>query len=274
MFKHSPDGERVNKDVLARAIARELKEGRATEHGGVWFDTRGVDRERMLSAYAPFVNRYKNVGIDLFSEPVEVANAAHTSLGGVKVNSKCETDIAGLYAAGEAIGNLHGANRIGGSAGTETLVFGRHAAESIKENGKSSAVSVKEEDIGKLFSRPGAPIEDNRLKQMRAEAKDLLGQYLGVEREEEGLKTAIKTLEELYKEVCSSSYGEQNATVFEQMSLENLLITALALAKSALLRDDSIGSHLRTDHTSPSENVYRTDVQIIGDEISVTKIHL
>jgi len=274
MFKHSPDGERVNKDVLARAIARELKEGRATEHGGVWFDTRGVDRERMLSAYAPFVNRYKNVGIDLFSEPVEVANAAHTSLGGVKVNSKCETDIAGLYAAGEAIGNLHGANRIGGSAGTETLVFGRHAAESIKENGKSSAVSVKEEDIGKLFSRPGAPIEDDRLKQMRAEAKDLLGQYLGVEREEEGLKTAIKALEELYKEVCSSSYGEQNATVFEQMSLENLLITALALAKSALLRDDSIGSHLRTDHKTPSENVYRTDVQIIGDEISVTKIHL
>lgn len=275
MLSYSEDGERVNKDVLARAIARELREGRASEHGGVWFDCRGVDAQRMLSAYEPFVKRYKNVGIDLLAEPVEVANAAHTSLGGVKVNAHCQSDIVGLFAAGEALGNLHGANRIGGSAGTETLVFGVHVAQGIRE----SADLVASADPSKLAdcfladsSQPALSFE--RAEQIKREAKDLLGLYLGVEREEAGLTVAISELERLYAEVRTCSLGTSGRSLFEKISLENLLITALALAKSARLRDDSAGSHLRIDQQSSSPRIYRTEVRLVGDDVQASKFYL
>lgn len=272
MLKYSADGERVNKDVLARAIAKELREGRGTERGGVWFDNRGVDPERMLSAYAPFVKRYENVGIDLLTTPVEVANAAHTSLGGIKVNSRCETDVKGLFAAGEAIGNLHGANRIGGSAGTETLVFGKHAAEVIKNDVRPATVEVNSDEIEKLFEQTSTKISVDRLNEIRNQASDLLGKHLGVEREENGLKIAVCELEKLYHEVCESSAEADAKSVFERLSLENMLITAVALAKSALLRGDSVGSHLRIDNPSLPKAIYRTDVRIVGTDVAVTKI--
>ena len=274
MLSYSSDAERVNKDVLARAIAKELREGRASEHGGVWFDCRGVDAQRMLSAYEPFVRRYQNVGIDLLSEPVEVANAAHTSLGGVKVNAHCESEVDGLFAAGEALGNLHGANRIGGSAGTETLVFGVHVANAIRTHAKSDVSEKASELADRLLSESSLPLLScERAAQIQAEAKDLLGRYLGVEREEGGLTVAVAELQRLYDEVRASSLGSGNRELFERIGLENLLITALALAKSALLRDDSVGSHLRIDKHSSSERVYRTEARLVNDTVCTSKVY-
>ena len=274
MLSQSPRGEQVNKDVLAKAIAKELREGRETPHGGVWFDASGVNSERMLSAYAPFVERYRNVGIDLLSQPVEVANAAHTSLGGVKVNSRCETNISGLYAAGEALGNLHGANRIGGSAGTETLVFSRCVAAAIQSETNCSAPNVSEEDIKSLLSSGTEPqLSSERAEQIRAQAAEILGKHLGVEREEKGLSFAVSELERLYFEVRESSFGAESKGLFEKLSLENLLITAFALAKSALLRDNSVGCHLRIDGKTPTDAIYRTDARVVGNTVCVSKIY-
>jgi aspartate oxidase len=274
MLAASPRGEQVNKDVLAKAIAKELREGRETPHGGVWFDASGVDSERMLSAYAPFVERYRNVGIDLLTQPVEVANAAHTSLGGVKVNSRCETDIRGLYAAGEALGNLHGANRIGGSAGTETLVFSRFVAASLQSETDRGTAYVSEEDVKNLLSNGEEPyLSSERAEQIRKKAAEILGKHLGVEREEKGLSFAASELEWLYGEVSASSFGAKNKDLFEKLSLENLLITALALARSALLRDNSVGCHLRIDRQTPADGIYRTDARVVGNTVCVSKIY-
>jgi len=274
MLSHSPHGEQVNKDVLARVIAQELRKGRATPHGGVWFDATRVDGERLLSAYAPFVERYRNVGIDLLSQPVEVANAAHTSLGGIKVNDRCETDIAGLYAAGEALGNLHGANRIGGSAGTETLVFSRLAAAFIQDREDACVPEVTDKDVqGVLSANTATALPAERAGQIRTEATEWIGRYLGVEREENGLRLAISALEKLYGEVRASSFGAENRSILQKLTLENDLITALALARSALLRDDSVGCHLRLDRELPPRDIYRTDVCFVGDTICVSKIY-
>ncbi len=274
MLKNSSDGERVNKDVLARCIAKELREGRQSEHGGVWFDSTKVDPKRLLSAYEPFVTRYKNVGIDLMTEAVEVANAAHTSLGGVKVNDKCESDVLGLFAAGEALGNLHGVNRIGGSAGTETLVFSKHVAEVIKNIKAENWLEITDDAVDNMFKkRSNKVMSAERMAEIKAEASELIGRHLGVEREEAGLKIAAQKLEEFYNEVRSLTFGSTAKEVFEYFSLENFLITAVALAKSALLRDDSAGSHLRIDHTSPAERIYRTDVRLENGTVCVSKIY-
>ena len=100
---------------------------------GVWFDATGVEPNTLRARYADTVRRYEAAGVDITREPMLVAPAPHTSLGGVVIDARCRvlspdgTPIPGLYAAGEVTGGVHGLNRIGGNAGTEVLVFGRIA---------------------------------------------------------------------------------------------------------------------------------------------------
>ena len=136
-----PD-KHANKDAISRAIRAEIEAGRgvpaqgAPETCGVWYDAVGVPREILETRYADTVRRYAACGIDITREPMLVAPAPHTSLGGVVIDARCRvlraegTPIPGLFAAGEVTGGVHGRNRVGGNAGTEVLVFGRIAGES------------------------------------------------------------------------------------------------------------------------------------------------
>lgn len=124
-----PD-KHANKDAISRAILAEIAADRGID-GGVWYDATGVPREILETRYADTVRRYAACGIDIAREPMLVAPAPHTSLGGVAIDSRCRvlradgTPIPGLFAAGEVTGGVHGRNRLGGNAGTEALVFGR-----------------------------------------------------------------------------------------------------------------------------------------------------
>ena len=122
----------ANKDVISRAILAEVEAGRGIE-GGVWFDATAVPHAVLETTYVDTLRRYAAAGIDIRKEPMLVAPAPHTSLGGVVIDTCCRvlrpdgSPIPGLFAAGEVTGGIHGANRIGGNAGTEVLVFGRIA---------------------------------------------------------------------------------------------------------------------------------------------------
>ena len=122
----------ANKDEISRAIFAEIEAGRGVD-GGVWFDATGVPEEILQTTYIDTVRRYAACGVDISREPMLVAPAPHTSLGGLVIDTRCRvlkpdgTPISGLFAAGEVTGGIHGRNRIGGNAGTEVLVFGRIA---------------------------------------------------------------------------------------------------------------------------------------------------
>ena len=122
----------ANKDEISRAIFAEVKAGRGVD-GGVWFDATKVPAELLDTVYVDTVKRYAAAGVDIHKEPMLVAPAPHTSLGGLVIDARCRvlkadgSPIPGLFAAGEVTGGIHGFNRIGGNAGTETLVFGRIA---------------------------------------------------------------------------------------------------------------------------------------------------
>ncbi len=126
-----PD-KHANKDEISRAIFAEIAAGRGVD-GGVWFDATGVPRETLETVYADTLERYAACGVDIVREPMLVAPAPHTSLGGLAIDTRCRVlrpdsrPIPGLFAAGEVVGGIHGLNRIGGNAGTEVLVFGRIA---------------------------------------------------------------------------------------------------------------------------------------------------
>ena len=134
----------ANKDEISRAIFAEIEAGRGAD-GGVWFDATQVPRGILDTTYIDTVKRYEAAGVDIHREFMLVAPAPHTSLGGLVIDTHCRvlrtdgTPIPGLFAAGEVTGGIHGFNRIGGNAGTETLVFGRIAGEeaaSFAERGK------------------------------------------------------------------------------------------------------------------------------------------
>ena len=134
----------ANKDEISRAIFAEIEAGRGSD-GGVWFDATQVPRGILDTTYIDTVKRYEAAGVDIHRESMLVAPAPHTSLGGLVIDTRCRvlrtdgTPIPGLFAAGEVTGGIHGFNRIGGNAGTETLVFGRIAGEeaaSFAEGGK------------------------------------------------------------------------------------------------------------------------------------------
>lgn len=244
-------GECVSKDILAKAIYKETQEGSPTKHGGVYFDATGVGAKKLMESYDSYVDRYKNVGVDITKEPFEIAPGAHTSLGGIVVNTDCETNVAGLFAAGEIIGGLHGANRVGGNAGLETLVFGKRAAagmysylQKLEKEGKETCLNFNKNKIQTLLHEDGLTIDIEELQHIREKMESLLQDNLFVIRNEEDLKKAVVCLEELEAHVKTCSCRENS---FEKIRLENDLICASLLAKAALARTESVGCHVRKD---------------------------
>lgn len=246
MLKRSPSGERVNKDVLAFCMAEEIAEGRGTEHGGVFFDASGVSPAVMAEKYAAYRERYLPYGIDLQNRPVELAPAPHTSLGGARIDDACSAGVPGLFAAGEVTGGLHGANRIGGSAGLETLIFGAQAGRSAVRflAGKSRSSGASEE------IPPQGAVPAERLAAMRAEMQEQLRKNLGVVRGGSGLAGAAETFARLQEEALAAlgkNSGARPGETFASMRLCSDLRCAQLLALSALERKESAGCHRRSD---------------------------
>ena len=272
MLDYSPEGECVNKDVQSRMIFREIAEGRGTEHGGVYFDATGVGREKLDSLYSSYVKRYADVGIDIATTPFEIAPAPHTSLGGVRINPDCSVvGLSGLFACGEVTGGVHGANRLGGNAGLQTLVFGSIAGESAAAfaDGFSAADRVPcEPFMEALAGRKGEKPAPERLDAIRAGMQKVLSEDLNVLREEKGLERADQTLSALLAEVRSFATADTPFSLsLRVLRLENDLVTALALARSARLRTETCGCHVRTDSRPEESGKFRTVVSADADGV-------
>lgn len=274
MLRYSDKGECVDKDVQARYIYKEIKEGRGTENGGVFFDATGVGREKLEKLYPSYVQRYADVGIDIATTPFEIAPAPHTSLGGVMIDAGCAVKgLEGLFACGEVTGGLHGANRIGGNAGLEIQVFGNIAGKSASEYLKNVS-PVKRPSLDEtrsIYARSGEKPVPGRIDAIRTEMQDILSSDVSILRNAAGLGDAVKRLGSLLEEV--SSYGTDGNTFFgprKILRLENDLVTSIAIAKSALLRDTTCGCHVRED-SAEDHSKYRTTVKAEGLEITAEK---
>lgn len=271
MLKYGDKAECVNKDELSKAIEKEIMAGNATEHGGIWFDASGVDEKRLHDAYQPFIDRYAAVGIDLTKEPVELANAAHTALGGVEIDANCRTAIEGLYCGGEAAGHLHGANRIGGSAGSETLVFGQIAAKSIIDDIKNLDLISDIEYTRSVGD--GHPIAIEQIDEYKNEMKQLLGKSAGVYRNAIDLNNSYNKLSMIYNEVINAKDTDDVEYMYKKYQLENDLLVTKAIILAALTREDSCGCHQRIDYQIDPKMNYHTCIRYINNDICVSKVN-
>lgn len=254
MKKYSPEKmELSTRDVVARSIYTEIIEGRGTENGGVYLDISHLDADVIEEKLETMVLQFKDVDVDITKEPMEVAPTAHHFMGGVKINEKCESSIANLYAAGEASGGVHGANRLGGNALADTQVFGKIAGENAAKVAKTVDFEENPEMFKAEEDRITGLIKDGSVKpqELKKRIKQLMWEKVSIIRNEKNLNEALKELMEMEKslnELKVEDKKQYNTDLQTALEVINMIQIATLVVKSAILRRESRGAHFREDY--------------------------
>ena len=251
--------ELLTRDVVARAIRKEVRAGRGTPHGGVFLDISSQrDADAIKKKLPSMYHQFKQLAnIDITKVAMEVGPTCHYTMGGVRVDHHTqETTVPGLFAAGEVAAGLHGANRLGGNSLSDLVVFGKRAGESAAEyaadRGRRPAFSDAE--IDDLIAEALAPFEnkggENPYK-IHEDLRTMMQEKVGIVRTESELEEALKDIDELRE--CAESVTVTGDRVYNPgwhlaLDLDNMLDISEAVAKAALTRRESRGGHTREDY--------------------------
>ncbi len=244
------------RDVAAYAITKEVEAGRGSPHGGAWLSFEHVTEDALRRAFGPVIDRLAKNNIDLTKRPIEVSPIAHYHMGGIKVDERMQTRVAGLFAAGEAVGGANGANRLSGNAIPEAFVFGERAGRFAAEwarrmpriwDGKAADAALEQ---GRSLCRGGAP--DSGAAGMMQELQAVMWDDVGLLRNKDGLMRALARIRTMQTDdlpaMVLSADGPFNLALLDWLELRAALITAESVALAALNRTESRGAHQREDH--------------------------
>ena len=249
--------ELSTRDLVARAINQEVREGRGTEHGGVYLDIShkpaAYVKKKLPSMYDQFL---EFADVDITKQVMEVGPTCHFMMGGVRVDPETQmSTVDGLFAAGEIAAGLHGANRLGGNSLAELLVFGRRAgmgavdyAEGIKA---LPAVNEKELDEHKdsLFF-PFETKDNYPPAVIHTRLQDIMEKNVGLIRDEDGLKEVLSDLDALttqYKDIHLEGNLQYNFGWHIAISMKFMLTVAKIISRASLERKESRGALYRKD---------------------------
>ena len=245
MEKYDPKRmELSTRDVVSRSIATEVLEGRGTEHGGVWLDVSHLPREQIESRLPIMLNQFLQFGVDIRTQPMEVAPTAHHFMGGLKITPDTLTTVPHLFAAGEVAGGVHGGNRLGGNALAETQVFGRRAGLSAGKC-KRTARNIDDKQIKAAEDKLDSFYKGStKTADVRQSMKMIMWNNVGIYRNELDLKVAERGIEKLQNTPLKISSSRE---LSDAVITENMLLVAKLVIEGALLRRESRGAHTRTD---------------------------
>jgi succinate dehydrogenase/fumarate reductase flavoprotein subunit len=246
--------ERSTRDRVARACFTEVQEGRGTPNGGVWIDVSHLGAETIEQNFRGMVRRCRDFGRDLAREPVEVGPTAHFMMGGIVIDRSCRTDVEGLFAAGEDTGGVHGANRLGGNGVAESTVFGGIAGDVMADWVVGRALpQISPSTVEAAVAATTAPLERSEgesLYGLQARLRQVMWEHVGLIRSGEGLKLALTDIEDIARRldaVAVRGGGAYNLAWQDWLNLDNQATAAWLIARSALERTESRGSHYRRD---------------------------
>jgi succinate dehydrogenase/fumarate reductase flavoprotein subunit len=272
--RYFPDtAEKSERSEVILAMAKEIHAGRATPTGGIFMDATKVSME-VIQKQIPHV--YKTClhrCIDITRTPLEVAPGSHTWLGGLKIDLDGGTPVEGLFAAGESAGGIHGGNRIGGSALSASLVYGRRAGRKAAALAKEKRVDLTELGVGAipefdrawltdLMRRDSGPLQTD----VRTACCMLAHNKLGPIREERTLKQALAEYERIEREEVPAMRLDERARSSDKvradelesaLSVRNLALLGRILATAALARTESRGAHFRLDYPDSDDVRWR-----------------
>ncbi len=253
------------RDEVARAINSEVKAGRGSPHGGVYLDiasrlTPEQIKRRLPSMYHQFMEL---AGVDITKEPMEVGPTCHYVMGGIEVDADTgAATVAGLFAAGECSGGMHGSNRLGGNSLSDLLVFGRRAGLGAADyvRALSTRPAIGDDALDAAAKRALAPFEapadasaaENPYT-LQLELQQSMNDLVGIIRNADEISQALDRLGKLrerFKNVHVEGGRQYNPGWNLAIDLRNMLMVSECVAKAALERTESRGGHTRDDHPS------------------------
>lgn len=242
LSSYASEGD-IPKNELAKLIYREIKAGKGTAHGGVYLDLTDVPREEIVEKHSLYYKRFMDAGIDITKEKIEVAPCPHSFMGGVVIDTDCSAAVDGMYVAGEAAGGIHGANRVGGNAGTEIYVFGKIAGESAAEYASKADFELSQYpcDSGDYDA------DCQYFKGVKEKIYKIMSDYMGPVRDAYGLVAADELLTGLCNDVSGARARDFNALVVKK-ECENMLTVCMCACRAAIDRRESRGAHFRIDY--------------------------
>ncbi len=258
--------ELSTRDNVSRAIYTEVREGRGTEHGGVFLDISYLPAEHVRRKLPSMYDQFKELAdVDITAGPMEVGPTTHYVMGGIRVEAETgAATVPGLFAAGEVAGGMHGANRLGGNSLSDLLVFGMRtgagaAAHAARRSAQPYVDPVQVRDAARDLAAPleRGPGEDPYA--LQRELQEVMQRLVGIYRVEADLQEAIAELAKLATRIPALSaiggrvFNPGWNLVFE---VRNLLVVSEAIARSALQRTESRGAHSRLDYPETDEGAW------------------
>ncbi|QYN34125.1 FAD-dependent oxidoreductase [Pseudonocardia sp. DSM 110487] len=280
--------ELSTRDRVALAAYTEIKQGRGTPDGGVWLDVSHLPREtimqRLPRVYQTLIELQM---LDITTTPIEIAPTAHYSMGGVWVRPEDHgTEVAGLYAIGEAASGLHGANRLGGNSLIELLVYGRIAGDAAADYSadldaqprSATAVAEARDEVDQVLAADGP----ENVRSLQRAVRDTMTEHAGVVRDETGLKAGLARLDDI--EAAEKDIGvHPDLAGFQDMAhafdLRSSLVAAHATMEAALERRETRGCHNRSDFPDLDETlqvnlVWSGPGQIVHEPVAETPVEI
>ena len=242
--------ENVPRDILSRRIFLEIAEGRGTEHGGVWLDTRDIPNFDAIRKERPRTYLWKERFLK--TERFEVAPTYHYTLGGIRIDVWGRTTVPGLYAAGECASGVHGANRIAGNALPDCMAFGmvagRHAALH-----PGPRLPVRNDSVDRVRSRVLALLEGDGppAQEVTRHLRGIMYRDVGIVRSGESLqraRAAIRALRHEAQRMHTPAAPSPTFGLLRAVETEAMAELAEVIVESAVLRTESRGAHYRTDY--------------------------
>ena len=258
MERYDPEKmELSTRDVVARAIYTEAKEGRGTEHGGAYLDISHKPAEYVKKKLPSMYHQFRELAdVDITQGPMEVGPTCHYMMGGIRVEAEtAQSTVAGLFAAGEAAAGLHGSNRLGGNSLSDLLVFGRRAGIAAAQQAQQRGpVVIDEHQINEAKREMLAPFEratGESPYDIHRDLQEKMQNYVGIFRNEDDLRKGLSEIQELKQQAALMRV--EGSRLFNpgwhlSRDLKSMLTVSEAVALSALERTESRGAHSRIDY--------------------------
>jgi succinate dehydrogenase flavoprotein subunit len=271
--------ERSTRDVVARSGYLEIMSGRGTPQGGVFIDVSHLGADVVQKMFPGMVARCLDFGYDLRTGPVEVSPTAHFHMGGVKIDARCHSSLAGLLVAGEDSGGTHGANRLGGNGVAESTVFGAIAGDVAAEEAFATGRrALDDEHVAAIEHAALRPLDSPGMEdpfELRARLENLMWENVGLVRSESSLTDALQEISDLGERALRTSvanFRRWNLAWTESLDLSNLLQVAELVTRSALERRESRGAHFRSDFPENDDARWLRNVYVQRDAIGGARV--
>lgn len=263
MGKYDPAGDMATRDIMSRAIFSEVKAGSGVDKG-VYMDCSGIPHHVFNSRYKVFAEYLQSQKVNRDKDMLIISPSTHFFMGGIKIDSGCKTGVEGLFAAGEVVGGLHGANRLSGNALTEAVVFGEIAGKMAARHAAKIQTTRRP---GKGFN----PVTGQRvgdLREIKTTLRRTMWQNVSVLRSQDSLEIALNQINDCQQELVACA-ANNIAQLLEWTELQRMSTVAEAVTRSALLRTESRGSHYRQDFPTSDDSNWLGNQEIWQSEKSL-----